>query len=186
MYSINAILYYLNLFFRELLAAFPDAKVLLTVRDPESWYESVKNSIHISNQLSNSFPLTLYTRYIGKDKIMKLITKSAYVPMVKGQSMFGAIEAGKEASIQFYKDWVQEVKTSVPTDKLLIFSVKEGWEPLCEFLQVPVPQNQPFPRVNDTVSLNEFNQKMFMIKYLVNFILIPTAVSAVMMYFYLN
>ena len=174
------------MFFRELLAAFPDAKVLLTVRDPESWYESVKNSIHISNQLSNSFPLTLYTRFIGKDKIMKLITKSAYVPMVKGQSMFGAIEAGKEASIQFYKDWVQEVKTSVPTEKLLIFSVKEGWEPLCEFLQVPVPDNQPFPRVNDTVSLNEFNQKMFMIKYLVNFILIPTAVSAVMMYFYLE
>ena len=174
------------LFFRELLAAFPDAKVLLTVRDPESWYESVKNSIHISNQLSNSFPLTLYTRYIGKDKIMKLITKSAYVPMVKGQSMFGAIEAGKEASIQFYKDWIQEVKTSVPNDKLLVFSIKEGWEPLCEFLKVPVPDSQPFPRVNDTVSLNEFNQKMFMIKYLVNFILIPTAVSAVMLYFYLE
>lgn len=117
---------------------------------------------------------------------MKLITKSAYVPMVNGQSMFGAIEAGREASIQFYKDWIQEVRQSVPADKLLVFSVKEGWEPLCEFLKVPVPKNQPFPRVNDTISLNEYNQKMFMIKYLVNFVLIPTAVSAVMMYFYLN
>ena len=160
--------------------------MLLTIRDPESWYESVKNSIHISNQLSNSFPLTLYTRYMGKYDIMKLITQSAYVPMVKnGQSMFGAIEAGREASIQFYNDWVQEVKESIPADQLLIFSVKEGWDPLCQFLKVPVPE-VPFPKVNDTVSLNEFNQKMFMVKYLVNFVLIPTAVSAVMMYLYLN
>ena len=103
--------------------------------------------------------------------------------MVNGQSMFGAIEAGKEASIKFYNDWVEDVKKSIPKEKLLIFSVKEGWKPLCEFLNVEIPEN-PFPNVNDTVSLNEFNQKMFMFKYLINFILIPTAFSALLMYFY--
>ena len=105
--------------------------------------------------------------------------------MVNGQSMFGAIEAGKEASIKFYNDWVQEVTCSIPKEKLLIFSVKEGWKPLCEFLNIEIPENE-FPNVNDTVSLNEFNQKMFMFKYFVNFILIPTVVSAIAMYWHYN
>ena len=66
--------------------------------------------------------------------------------------MFSTIEAGREESVKFYNDWVEEVKRTVPQDKLLVFSVKEGWEPLCKFLNVPIP-DQPFPRSNDTKSL---------------------------------
>ena len=63
--------------------------------------------------------------------------------------MFQVIEEGEEASLKFYNDWVEEVKNTVPEEKLLIFSVKEGWEPLCKFLDLPIP-DQPFPRTNDT------------------------------------
>ena len=50
----------------------------------------------------------------------------------------------------FFNKWTDQVKKNVPEDKLLIFDVKEGWDPLCKFLDVPVPSNQPFPWENDT------------------------------------
>lgn len=42
----------------------------------------------------------------------------------------------------------EAVKTTIPADQLLVFEVKEGWGPLCEFLKVPAPDD-PFPRTND-------------------------------------
>ena len=72
--------------------------------------------------------------------------------------MFGVIGEGREASTEFYNKWVEEVKNSVPKERLLIFNVKEGWKPLCEFLDVPIP-DQPFPRTNDTQSLRGLLKK---------------------------
>ena len=54
-----------------------------------------------------------------------------------------------ENRVQYYEDWVAYVKRTVPEDKLLVFNVKEGWEPLCKFLGKPIP-DQSFPRLNDT------------------------------------
>jgi hypothetical protein len=38
----------------------------------------------------------------------------------------------------------------VPAERLLVYEVKEGWEPLCEFLGVEAPKDEPFPHLNDT------------------------------------
>ena len=54
----------------------------------------------------------------------------------------------KGSGEKFYKDWVERIKKDIPSEKLCVFNVKEGWKPLCEFLDVPVP-NEEFPRVND-------------------------------------
>merc|ERR1711920_912771 len=54
----------------------------------------------------------------------------------------------KHVLAKLYEDWISEVKRSVPAERLLVFNVKEGWEPLCTFLGVPVP-SRAFPRVND-------------------------------------
>ena len=59
------------------------------------------------------------------------------------------IEKGEGESVQFFNDWVTEVKKNVPEDRLLLFQAKEGWQPLCEFLGVPVP-DVPYPNINDT------------------------------------
>ena len=67
--------------------------------------------------------------------------------------IFEVIEEGKDSSIEFYNNWVEDVKKTVPKERLLIFNVKEGWEPLCTFLDVPIP-DQPFPRTNDTAQMN--------------------------------
>ena len=80
--------------------------------------------------------------------------------------MFDTIARGKDESIQFYKDWVQHVKDTVPKDRLLVFEVKEGWEPLCKFLNLPEP-NEPFPRLNDTPSMLRKFLKIRIISYIV-------------------
>ena len=67
-------------------------------------------------------------------------------------AMYEAVEAGEEAAVRFYEDHVREVKRVVPATQLLCFQVKQGWSPLCEFLNVPEPSG-PFPRVNDTSTM---------------------------------
>ena len=58
-----------------------------------------------------------------------------------------------------YTDWIEDVKRTVPPDQLLVFNVKEGWEPLCNFVGVLVPDT-PFPRLNDTA---QFTARMDML-----------------------
>ena len=65
------------------------------------------------------------------------------------------ISEGKEASVEYFNNWVEEVKKTVPKERLLVFSVKEGWEPLCKFLNVPVP-DCPFPNTNDSAQMKKF------------------------------
>ena len=95
--------------------------------------------------------------------------------------MFQVIEEGEEASIKFYNDWVEEVKRTVPEDRLLIFSVKEGWEPLCKFLELPIPE-QPFPRTNDSNFIQNLVQSGKLQAYL-TFLGLPTLLG-IIVYFY--
>lgn len=61
-----------------------------------------------------------------------------------------------ENGVKYFNDWVRKVEQTVPNERLLKFHVKDGWEPLCKFLEVPVP-DVPFPRVN---SAGEFDKRM--------------------------
>ena len=78
--------------------------------------------------------------------------------------MFEAIGCGKEESITFYNAWVKHVKNIVPPNRLLVFEVKEGWEPLCKFLDLSVPEG-PFPRVNDTQTMLRNFKKLRIVSY---------------------
>jgi len=127
-------------FYRELMQAFPDALVVLSVRDPEAWWRSYS-------------------------KLMGLVSKATwfnFVPMFKKFSamnihMLDYVFAGsmetltKEDYIAQYLRHIEEVKATVPADRLLVFSVTEGWEPLCEFLGHPVP-DKPFPHANSGIA----------------------------------
>ena len=59
-----------------------------------------------------------------------------------------------DLSLSFFNEWKEQVIAEIPADKLLVFEVKEGWNPLCKFLGVPVPDT-PFPNVNDTKSIQK-------------------------------
>jgi hypothetical protein len=137
-------------FYKELMATYPNAKVLLSVRDPEKWYESAKSTIYQVNQRRRTFFNSLLFL------LFKLMRPGivAGVPMVNQLIWKGTFHdrfEDKEYAISVFNQHNEEVKNYVPPEKLLIYSVKDGWEPLCAFLGVPVP-DVPFPHLNDRES----------------------------------
>ena len=160
--------YPVSLFYKEILAVYPNVKVLLTERDPVKWYESVKGSILRVNTIQISWPQSFLSRVLGLYHQNRLpyeiscYSKDGLAPgktvlkySIKAWTLAGLYEAvlgGKESAVKFYEDHVREVKRTVPPQQLLVFQVKEGWAPLCEFLNLPQPDT-PFPRVNDTSTM---------------------------------
>lgn len=128
-------------FYAELMDVFPEAKVLLTVRDPEKWHTSVMNTIHPSNNDDSDDPMTLAQRRMTTSVIW--------------QGTFNGRLDEKDYAIDVYNRHIEEVKRRVPADRLLVYQVSEGWGPLCRFLGVPVPENTEFPRLNDTESFRQ-------------------------------
>ncbi len=125
------------IFYRELMQLYPDAKVLLTVRDPERWYESVAQTI---------YPLTLNTpRWLparGLKAVARVGSATAWDGTFHGRFL------NRDYAIKIFNDHIEQVKRDVPPERLLVYSVKQGWEPLCEFLGVDTPA-EPFPHLND-------------------------------------
>jgi hypothetical protein len=119
------------------LEAFPDAKVILSERDPERWYDSVMNTIYPSSRKARD----------SADPAMKPWVEMAFELIWDG-TFHGRIE-DREHAIDVYLAHNEYVKKQAPRDRLLVFEPSQGWEPLCEFLGCPVP-DEPYPRVNTT------------------------------------
>ena len=124
-------------YYKALMVAYPDAKVILTIRDPDRWHESVSNTIY---PLSKKFVNSLRTTS-PLSRFFKALDKALWV------GIFNNRLEDKPYAIEIFKDHIEEVKHTVPVDRLLIFEARQGWEPLCEFLDVPVPDT-PYPHVN--------------------------------------
>lgn len=121
-------------FYRELIKEYPTAKFILTERSPESW--------------ADSFGSTIYKLVEGRDKAPEkmhnwlkmaneVITKTGFPDGLDRDGLIKGFIAHNKA-----------VREAIPEDQLFTFQVKEGWEPLCKFLDVPVP-NTPFPNTNN-------------------------------------
>ena len=117
---------------------YPDAKVLLTVRDPEKWHTSVMNTIGPNNNDETDDPDALAHR--------KMTTSVIW------DGTFNGLVEDRQHAISVFNRHIDEVKQHVPAERLLVYEVSQGWEPLCAFLGVPVPADTPFPRLNDTAS----------------------------------
>ena len=120
-------------FFRELYEAYPSAKFVLTQRSPESW--------------ADSFGGTIYQLLTGRDQAPPemrdwlemsagVIAKTGFPEGLDRDGLIAAFVAHNDA-----------VRATIPPGQLLEFEVKQGWGPLCEFLEVPAP-DEPFPRTN--------------------------------------
>jgi hypothetical protein len=133
-------------FYRELADAFPNAKVLLSVRDPERWEPSFRETI-VDMCHGESLIRLLSSARAHVDP-----TWQRYLEFVDRMfwSEQGTFPAGHspEALIDAFVAHNEEVKRVIPADRLLVWEVSEGWEPLCEFLGVPVP-SEPLPHAND-------------------------------------
>ena len=129
-------------FWREQMAAFPDAKVILSLRDSEKWYASVMNTIWPSSQAN------------AKNDDPRVRTGSQMAYEVIWDPIFERRLDDKDFVIAQYEAHNAEVQAAVPADKLLVYQPGDGWEPLCDFLGKPVP-DEDYPRVNSTEQFQE-------------------------------
>jgi hypothetical protein len=134
-------------FYEELMERYPDAKVILTVRDSERWYESARNTIYGVQKTATSPLFSLGTLFVPRMKRMRRAALMA--AELAWDNMFDRRFEDRRHAMDVFERWNEEVKERVPPDKLLVYEAKEGWGPLCEFLGVEVPKDKPFPHLND-------------------------------------
>lgn len=139
-------------YWREISQHFPDAKILLTTRSFDSWYESASETIY---PVSKKIPG--WMTVIPKVRKIKDMTNGTIWDRV----FHGKFE-DKDYARQIFEQHEADVKAAFGPDRLLVFHPKEGWEPLCAFLNVPVP-DEPFPNVNDRA---DFQKRIGMFKRL--------------------
>lgn len=108
-----------SVFYKQLIEKYTDSKVILTVREPEKWYDSALSTIY-----------SFRRGYDAMNPKQNMVEKVIWKGLFKGKF------EDKEAAIKIFNDNIEEVKKCVHEDRLLVFSVKEGWEPLCKFLNV--------------------------------------------------
>lgn len=139
-------------YWREISAHYPDAKILLTTRSFESWYESASETIY---PVTEKMPA--WMMIIPKARQIREMTNATIWERV----FHGKFE-DKEYARKIFEQHEADVKAAFGPEKLLVFHPKEGWEPLCRFLNVPVPET-PFPNVNDRA---DFQKRISMMKRL--------------------
>lgn len=135
----------------ELMETFPDAKVILTVRDPQRWYDSVYNTIY---QYAKDVPDDpRYRADEGMAEVMPMIKKMIW------QDTFDGRFEDRDYAVEVFEKHSAEVQKAVDADKLLVYQVGQGWEPLCEFLGVEVPSEE-FPHINESANMSDTVDKV--------------------------
>jgi hypothetical protein len=134
-------------YWKEQLERYPSAKVILTIRDPEKWYKSGVDTIFKSTPTSPHYLFGL--KVLSKLRLSPLTEEFLTKIVAKGEFHY---DWSKENMMNAFKKHNERVKRECPPEKLLIFEVSQGWEPLCKFLGKPIP-SVPFPHVNDTQSM---------------------------------
>jgi len=130
-------------FYAELAERYPQAKVILSLRDPERWYESMCETILAS----------MTAMGLEKPEAITDGHPMKFGGIIISQKTFG-FDFSKANGIAAFERHNAEVLRCIPAERLLVFEAKQGWEPLCAHLGVPVP-DEPFPHVNDR---EEFQQ----------------------------
>ena len=127
-------------FYEQLLRHYPSAKVILTVRDPDRWYESARQTIYPARQL---FPRWLTWLNPRMRRFGMMLNRVVW------QGTFQGRFEDRTYAIDVFNRHNDRVRQSVPPRQLLVYEVREGWEPLCRFLELPVPAGKPFPHLNE-------------------------------------
>lgn len=149
-------------FYRELMALYPDARVLLNVRDPDAWYDSMIDTLWVIQRV-----LPWWFPRVARQMHDDVIWNSRF----KGQF------TDRRQSIAVYQAHLEEVRRTVPAERLLVFDVKDGWEPLCRFLGQPVPEDVPFPRLNDRLFFRRVIRGLRIIEWLAPLLVLAVLIA---------
>jgi hypothetical protein len=124
-------------YWRELAAIWPDAKIILSVRPEQKWWDSFCNTIKITMDLRDYLP----------NPQSRAVSTMAHT--IIAEQTFHAPLHDRQAALAAFRRRSEEVLKEVPSDRLLVFDAAQGWPPLCRFLGVPVP-DIPYPHSNST------------------------------------
>jgi hypothetical protein len=130
----------------ELMTLYPNAKVICTVRDAAAWEKSMAG---LSSAVTQSalrfilFPLPT----------MRYFVEYANVLIPQWDHLYGERDPPTVKTYHRHIEWLKEI---VPPNQLVFFDVRDGWEPLCQALNLPVPKDVPFPRINDATAIDDF------------------------------
>ena len=118
-------------YWAQLAAHYPDAKVLHTVRDPDKWFDSTQATIFNPNRppMPAGSPMATFFDQLN--------------------AFYGGDMHDRGFMTDFFRRHTEAVVATIPPERLLVFDVKEGWDPLCAFLGVDTPAT-PYPRENST------------------------------------
>ncbi|MEO6421922.1 MAG: sulfotransferase family protein [Candidatus Nitrotoga sp.] len=117
-------------FWKELADYYPEAKIILTVRDADKWFDSTNETIHSAE----------FASFIKNSPFGTMGKKTIWDKM--GNRM-----QDRKYMVNFFKNRTSEIIDYIAPERLLVYQVSDGWEPLCTFLNIPVPDTK-FPRIN--------------------------------------
>ncbi|KAI1817445.1 P-loop containing nucleoside triphosphate hydrolase protein [Poronia punctata] len=134
------------LMLRSILKAYPDAKFLLTERDPEKWAQSCLNTMGVAYTQFNRLPMSVFKYF---DSFTRTMDKMFGLGMRYLTSSEGYSEQGREMMVKNYKSYIAEVKRLVPPEQLKICRLEDGfgWNEICPYLGVPIPDT-PWPQLH--------------------------------------
>jgi hypothetical protein len=151
------------MYYRELADYYPGAKVILTIRDPDQWHASLKDALlPLRRVLPSWIPWA--------SRIGRLTDLTIWKGTFEGRA------EDREFAIACFQRHSQEVRAEIDEERLLVYNVREGWEPLCKFLGLPIP-DVPFPRTNSRRSIHAAIWAIRGFKWLIIAIPILTAVA---------
>lgn len=129
-------------FWEELANYYPEAKVILTVRDANKWFDSTYETVHSPD----------FCDFIKGSPWGDMVQQTVYDTMDNQMH-------DREFMVDFFNNRTAQIKKTISADRLFVYEVKEGWGPLCKFLDVPIPESD-FPRVNSRLETRELINSM--------------------------
>ena len=136
-------------FYRELAGRYPDAKVLLTVRDPGEWYDSTLRTIYAVREAAMNGELDVDAADVtAAPEVMRFIGGLIWEGTFHGRFL------DRADAIRAFNAHNEAVMEAVPRERLLVHEITDGWEPIARFLGVEVPDTE-FPRLNDTAAFRK-------------------------------
>ena len=133
--------------YKQHMERYPDAKVILTVRPFEKWYSSVQSTVWTAGPQSLPEKLAMMSKLLFNPRLRKVIQCVKLAKkMIFKVHLQGKFE-DKAFAEKVFNQHTEDVKAHVPADKLLIYDVRDGWAPLCKFLNVPEPE-EALPHLN--------------------------------------
>jgi Sulfotransferase domain len=131
-------------FWRPLARFYPQARFILTIREPDGWYDSVSNTIY--RMFGSQAPEERVAH--AREVVPGLETFTDFHRQMIWDGFFSGRFADRDYAIAAYERHNAEVIAELPADRLLVIPPGAGWVPLCDFLGVPVPE-EPYPHLND-------------------------------------